>query len=133
MTTLIWIAGGLHLAIAAANVGVSRVLRFDDEFARLSPIVRDIVRAHHAYIIGVLVVAGLLCLLFAPDLASGSPLGGFLSAGLAVFWGARLYLQLVRYDPAVRRRYRAVDVLFTLAAAFLAALFLAAAAMPQLG
>lgn len=127
MTTLLWIAGVLQLGIAAANVGVSRVLRLDVEFARLSPIVRDIARAHHVYIVGVLAAAGLLCLLFATELASGSPLGAFLSAGLALFWGARLGLQLRRYDPAVRRRFRLADVLFTLAAGYLAAVFLLSA------
>lgn len=135
MTTLVGIAGVLQLGIAVANLGVARVLRFDDEFARLSPLVRDIVRAHHAYVAGVLVAAGLLCLFFPRELASGTPLGAFLSGGLALFWGARLVLQLVRYDPAVRRRHRAVDVLFTLAALYLAALFarLAAAALPPAG
>lgn len=128
MIALLWIAGALQLGIAAANFGVARVLRFQDEFARLSPIVRDIARAHHAYIIGVLVFAGLLCLLFAPELASGSPLGAFLSAGLALFWSVRVALQLLRYDPAVRRRFRLADVLFTLVAAGLAALFATTAA-----
>ena len=125
MIPLLWIAGLLQLGIAAANVGLSRVLRLDVEFGRLRPIARDIARAHHAYIVGVLVFAGLLCLGFAPELASGSPLAAFLCGGLALFWGARLVLQGVRYDPAVRRRYRGADVLFTLAAAGLAGVFIA--------
>lgn len=126
MIPLLWIAGALQIGIAAANVGLARTLRLDDEFARLSPIVRDIARAHHAYIVGLLAAFGALSIAFAPDLASGSPLGASLSGGLAVFWGARLVLQLFRYDPVVRRRHRLADVLFTLATAYLTAVFSAA-------
>jgi hypothetical protein len=125
MIPLIVAAGAVQLAVALANFHAARVLRLDDEFGRLSPIVRDIARAHHAYIVGVLVAAATLCLAFPAELSDGRPLGAFLSAGLALFWGARLFLQLFRYDPETRRRHRLGDLLFTLTAAGLCAVFLA--------
>lgn len=126
MITLLQIAGGVQLAVAVANLYVARVLRLDDEFARLSPLVRDIAKTHHAYIIGILLAAAALCLVFPGELSEGGPLGAFLSGGLGLFWGARLQLQLFRYDPETRRRHRLGDVLFTLAALGLTAIFLAA-------
>ena len=125
MIPLLLAAGAMQFAIALANLHVSRVLRLDDEFGRLSPIARDIAKAHHAYVVGVLVAAAALCLGFPAELSDGRPLGAFLSGGLALFWGARLWLQLFRYAPEIRRRHRLGDLLFTTAAGGLTAIFLA--------
>jgi hypothetical protein len=124
MIALLVLAGVAQLGIAVANAFLAKEIRLDAEFARLSPIARDIARAHHAYLVGVLVAAGLLCLAFPGPLTS-TPLGAFLSGSLALFWGARLWLQLFRYDPETRRRHRVADLVFTAAAAGLTGVFLA--------
>lgn len=123
MIPLLWVAGGLQLAVAAANVPVARILRLREEFARLSPLPRHVVRTHHAYIAGLTAAFGALCLGFAPALASRQPLALFLDALLLLFWGVRLGLQLAVYDRALRRRHRAADLFFTTSFAFLAAVF----------
>ncbi|HEX7896826.1 MAG TPA: hypothetical protein VF950_03650 [Planctomycetota bacterium] len=125
MTALLWTAGVLQLVVAAANVPVARVLRLREEFGRLSPLPRHIVLTHHAYIAGLIAAFGALCLLFAPELASGAPLALFLDALLALFWGTRLVLQLFVYDRELRGRYRTADLGFSLAFAGLTATFLA--------
>ena len=123
MTALLWTAGVLQLCVAAANVPAARVLRLREEFGRLSPLPRHIAFTHHAYIAGLIAAFGALCLLFAPELASGRPLPLFLDALLALFWGARAGLQLFVYDPEIRRRHRAADVAFSCVFVYLCGTF----------
>ena len=119
MILLLRLAGLLQLAVAVANLPAARVLRLDEEFGRLSRFPRQLVRTHHAYIGGLIAAFGFLSLGFAPALASGEPLGRALDLLLALFWGIRLVLQLFVYDRELRRKHRAVDLLFTTSFAFL--------------
>jgi hypothetical protein len=123
---LIWVAGLLQLAIAAANLLLPRILRYRENLARMSPMVREIFLVHSGYIVLVLIAFGTMSLLFAPDLAGGSRLGRFLSAFLALFWLLRIPVQL-GYDPAVRRKYRLFDVAFLVALLYLGGTYLLAA------
>lgn len=123
---LLWIAGGLQLAIAAANLPLARILRFREEHARLSPLVRQIHEVHHAYTAGVLVLFAAVSLTFPSEIA-GSALGRFLAGAIAIFWGARAVVQRTFYDRATLRRHRAADWGFTLVFVFLAAVYAAAA------
>ena len=123
---LIWVAGLLQLGIAAANLLLPRILRYRENLARMSPMVREIFLVHTGYIVLVLIAFGTMSLLFAPDLAGGSRLGRFLSAFMAVFWLLRIPVQL-GYDPAVRRKYRVFDVAFLVALLYLGGIYLLAA------
>lgn len=123
MNALLWTAGLAQLVVSAANLPVARVLRLREEFGRLSPMPRHIALTHHAYIAGLIAAFGALCLLFAPELASGRPLALFLDGLLALFWGVRTCLQLFVYDRELRRRHRAADLAFTGVFAFLTATF----------
>ncbi len=124
MTTLLWTAGVLQAVVAAANLPAKRILSFESDLAKLSPIVRQIYRVQHAFIVGLLLFfAGI-----SPLLGAATPLAVALSGMLSLFWGARLAVQRLYYDPVVRRRHRAADVFFTLCFAALAAIFAAAAA-----
>jgi hypothetical protein len=123
---LLWVAGALQLVIAAANLLLPRILRYRENLARMSPMVREIFLVHSGYIVLVLIAFGTMSLVFAPDLAGGSSLGRFLSAFLAVFWLLRIPVQLA-YDPAVRRKYRLFDVAFLVALLYLGGTYLLAA------
>jgi hypothetical protein len=119
MKMLLWVAGGLQLVVAAANLPAKRVLSLDAELSKLSPILRQIYRVQHAYIVGLLVVLGGLSIGQASTLVLGGPLALF----LAVFWGGRLAVQRLYYDPLVLRRHRAADVAFTLVFAYLTTVY----------
>ncbi len=123
---LIWVAGLLQLGIAAANLLLPRILRYRENLARMSPMVREIFLVHSGYIVLVLIAFGTMSLAFAPELAGGSRLGRFLSAVLAVFWLLRIPVQLA-YDPAVRRKYRVFDVAFLVTLLYLGGTYLLAA------
>lgn len=122
------LAGAIQIAVAAANLPLSWMLRFGREHRRLTPIVRQIHQVHHVYIVGLLVVFGALSLGFPDELSGGGALGRFLSGVLAVFWGARLIVQRFYYDREFLRRHRAGDVAFSVLFAFLAGVYAASAA-----
>jgi hypothetical protein len=124
--TLLWAAGALQLVIAGANLFLPRILRYRENLARVSPMVREIFLVHSGYIVLMLVAFGIISIAFAPDLAGGSGLGRFLSAFLALFWGLRIPVQ-VAYDPAIRRKYRLFDAAFLAALICLASTYLLAA------
>jgi FtsH-binding integral membrane protein len=119
----IWVAGAVQLVIAAANIVLPGKLRYRENIAKLSPIVRQVFVVHAVYIVLVLVFFGLLCLLFAGELAGGSALGRFLSGFLTVFWSLRVGIQLFYYDPQVKRDNLAGHLIFTAAFIYLAVVF----------
>jgi hypothetical protein len=120
-------AGVLQLLIAAANIVLPGKLRYRENIAKLSPIVRQVFVVHAVYIALVLVFFGLLCLLFAGELAGGSALGRFLSGFLAVFWSLRVGIQLFYYDPQVKRENFGAHLAFTATFICLAVVFAVAA------
>ena len=120
-------AGIVQILLALSGIPLLRMIPIRRDFARLTPIVRNICTVHYVYIAGLLAAFGVMCLLFADDLAAARGLALYLLVLLSIFWGARTLLQFVYYDPATRRKHRAWDVLFTLADAYLAATFTVAA------
>ena len=125
---ILMLAGALQLVIAAANLPLSWLLCLRREHRRLTPIVRQIHEVHHGYLVGLLVVFALISLEFPGELCGGGGLGRFLSAVLALFWGARLGVQRFYYDRAFLRRHRAGDLAFSLIFAFLFGAYAASAA-----
>lgn len=123
MVPFLWIAGGVHLAIAVANFWIPGILHYRENLAKVSPMVRQVFVVHSIYLVMVLVAFSALCFFFAPDLTSGTPLGRFLTAFLAVFWLLRVVLQVVYYDPEVRAKYRLGDIAYTLAVSCLGVVF----------
>jgi hypothetical protein len=124
----LWIAGGLQLGVAAANLPLSGLLQLGREQARLTPIVRQIHRVHQIYMAGILVVFAAISMVFPDQLASGDGLGRFLSVVLALFWGARLAVQRLYYDREFLRAHRGGDVFFSTIFTALFGIYAAAAA-----
>lgn len=120
-------AGLIQLAIAVANIWVPGKLNARENLSRVSPMLRNVFIVHWVYIVLVLVIFSVLCFFFAPELASGTALGRFLSGSMAFFWLARVGFQLFYYDAAVRRQNRLADVAFIFAVLFLGSVFTAAA------
>jgi hypothetical protein len=116
-----------QLLIALANLFAPRTLRYADNLAHASPIVRQIFTVHCVYIVLVVLGAAALCLVFPSELAGGSALGRCLSAFLALFWGLRVAIHLGYYDRATRRAHPLFDLLFLAAFVYLAAVFAGAA------
>jgi hypothetical protein len=130
MSTLLlflWLAGLVQVAIAVANVFLSKKLDYLGNLSRVAPIIRQVFVVHSLYIVGVVLLFAAVTIGFAAELASGRGLGRFLAAAMALFWLCRAPVQLLYYDAALRRTNRAGDVALTLAALFLTVTYGAAA------
>jgi len=124
---LIWAAGGVQLAILAANFVVPGKLHCRENLERVSPMIRSVFVVHWIYILLMLATFSALCFWFAPELAGGSRLGHFLSAAIALFWLLRIPIQLFVYDRELRRRHRLGDIAMLFALSFVVLVFGAAA------
>ncbi len=93
----IQVAGAVQLAIGLANLPLAIRLQYRKNLAGVSEMVRQIFYVHAAYIVLVVLGFAALSLLFPTDLASGRPLGRFLSTFLAIFWLLRVPIQLFYY------------------------------------
>ncbi len=123
LESLIWAAGAVQLVIAAANAVIPAKLRYAENLAKVSVMVRQVFIVHAVYIVGLLVAFAGLCFGYAGELASGVGLGRTLSAGLAVFWGVRVPIQLFYYDAEPKRRHPVAHVCFSAMFIFLTAVF----------
>src|SRR5215472_19331064 len=123
---LLWVAGFVQVAIVAANVFLPGKLKYRENLSRVSPIIRQIFVVHSAYIVGVVLLFAAVTFGFAEELASGHGLGRFLAAAIALFWFFRAPVQLLYYDPTLRKQNRWGDIAFTAGALFLAATYGAA-------
>ena len=86
LSAWIQVAGAVQLAIGLANLPLAIRLQYRRNLAGASEIVRQVFYVHAAYIVLVVLGFAALSLLFPTDLASGQPLGWFLSTFLAIFW-----------------------------------------------
>ncbi len=123
MIPFLYAAGIVQILMALSSIPLPRMIPLREDFAKLSPIVRNICTVHYVYIAGTLFAFGLMCLLFADELAARTGLALFLLIFLAIFWTVRTILQFVYYDRATRRQFPVWDAVFTLADATLAATF----------
>lgn len=121
------VAGILQVSLAFAHLGFGRRLGWKDDLARLSLVNRQIFQVHTFFIGLVLVLFGMLDLLAGKLLLDGSVLARSVSGGLAVFWGARLWVQWFVFDHRLWRGKRfetTVHAIFTLLWTWLCALHL---------
>ena len=126
------IAGLLHFGILIASALVPRVLDWRTELARLSALSRHLIWVHGAFIVLVIIGFGAVTLVAREDLAGGSLAGRAFCAFVAIFWLARLCVQLFLFDarPYLTRTfykigYHGLTVVFT----YLAIVYGAAAAL----
>ena len=123
MKEAIWVAGVVHVGIITANVPLPGRLKVRERLAGVPRFVRQIFYVHWIYIVIVLGLFAALCFRFAPELAGGSALGRFLSAFIAAFWLLRIVLQILYYDPEVRRQNRVLDSMYLASLALLVVVF----------
>jgi hypothetical protein len=102
LTLSLQIAGALQLIIAAANFILPTILRYEENLASVSRIIRQIFHVHALYIVIVLTGLGLVCLCLPRELLGPGLLGKYLCAYLTFFWGLRCVIQFFYYDRATR-------------------------------
>jgi hypothetical protein len=126
----LWVAALLQWLIAASNVFAARMFAYRENIARLTPFVREVFIVQNIYIMATVVMFGIVCVAFTPDLAGGSALGRFLSGFLALFWGGRVVIQLLFYDKDVKRSRPFANFVFLTAFIYLCVVFAVAFLRP---
>jgi hypothetical protein len=119
-TELVRLAGVAHLISLTAIVYAPIHLRWHEALGRVSTLLRQMGQVYHYYTTGTIVAMGLVSLLCASDLVSGTPLARAVCGFIALFWIVRLGVQLY-YDfrPHLTNRwlklgYHALSALFVL-------------------
>ena len=95
---LILLGGLLHFGILIASSLVPKVLDWRASLEKLDGLSRQLVWVHGVFIVLVIVGFGLLSVLFANDLVNGTPLARAVCLFIALFWAARLVVQLFVFD-----------------------------------
>lgn len=98
MKTLLILAGLSHFSILLASALVPRALDWRKHLATLPPFLRTLFWVYGAFIVLVIVSFGTLTLLHADAMAAGEPVARSLCAVIAIFWLARLGVQLFVFD-----------------------------------
>jgi hypothetical protein len=101
MTAWVVLAGLGQLGLAAGSLLIPRVLGWREETMRLTRLTRQVFWTYSGYIWGTNVCMGALSALAPALLLDGSPLARAVCAYIALYWGARLLLQLLCYDRTV--------------------------------
>ena len=125
METHLKATGVLLILLALIHVVFPKHFHWREELARLSLLNRQVMVVHTFFIALAVFLMGLLCLTSSAGL-SGTPLGKRVALGLAVFWLARLLIQLFGYSSELWRGERfetAVHVVFSALWAYLTAVF----------
>jgi hypothetical protein len=108
--------GAIFVVLAFVHGIFPRRFAWATELPRLSLINQQLMTVHTFFIAVVVFLIGIVCVTDAPELV-GTPLGRHVCAGLAVFWGLRLYAQHFVYSSALWRGKTvetAVHIAFTL-------------------
>jgi len=98
LDTLIFIAGVLHLGLLIASFLTPQVLDWRRELRSLHPMTRHLIWVHGTFIVLTIIGFGILSLTCAASLASGDRLARVLCGFIAIFWLARLAIQLALFD-----------------------------------
>jgi hypothetical protein len=116
---LLLIAGVLHFTILIASALVPRVLDWRANLALLHPFLRRLFWIYGVFIVLVIIGFGTLTLVDSAAMATGEPVARSLAALIAIFWFARLLVQLFVFDcrefltsPFLKVGYHGLTLLF---------------------
>lgn len=119
LTCLIEIAGAMHLVLICAGALMPQAVNLRNHLAVLPPLIRQLYWVYYSFIGLCLVSFGIITVIFAGALASGSDLARAMCAFLAVFWTLRLIVAAFVFDvrPYLtnwfwRFGYQATNVVF---------------------
>ena len=98
LETLLRIGGVLHFGVLFASALVPWVLDWRADLAKVSRFMRQLVWVYGAFIVLVIVGFGALSIAHADTLAGATPVGRSLCGFIAIFWLARLGVQVFVID-----------------------------------
>jgi hypothetical protein len=97
LSTLVLVAGVGQLVLIAASLAIPRVLRWQEDTAKLRPLTRQVFWTYAVYIWCTNLAFGLVSL--RPDwLLDGSPLAGCATGFMTAYWVGRVLIQFFYFD-----------------------------------
>lgn len=133
LENLLRLAGLGHFAILTASALVPKVLDWKNVLKPLPPFLRTLFWVYGIFIVLTIIGLGTLTLINARAMAAGDPVARTLAAFIAVFWGARLFVQLFVFDARIYLTnvwLKLGDHLLTVVFLFFTLVFAAAAFRP---
>jgi hypothetical protein len=91
-------AGIGQFLVLIASALVPRHFAWREAFQPLHPFLRRLFWTYGAFIVLTIAAFGVLTLRFAQEMAAGEPVARGLAAFIALFWGARLFVQFFIFD-----------------------------------
>jgi hypothetical protein len=117
---LLRVGGVLHFALLMASSLLPFVLDWQSDLKKLGRLSRQIVWVHGVFIVLVIIGFGTASLMLPDELAGGTLLARALCGFIALFWTARLIVQLFFFDAEphlthwfLRLGYRGLTGVFT--------------------
>jgi hypothetical protein len=99
MKLLLQFAAALQLLILIASALTPRVLDWRKNLAALHPFLRKLFWVYGAFIVMAITGFSTLTFLHADAMATREPVARSLCVFIAIFWGARLFVQFAIFDP----------------------------------
>jgi hypothetical protein len=98
---LLHAAAALQLGVALLNLFLVPLLKWKEDLARTPLLLREVFHVHAWFISLTLTIFGLMTWRFAGELAArATALGGWLAAGIGIFWAIRAILQVAYYSSS---------------------------------
>jgi hypothetical protein len=121
MKTLLYLAGVMQFSILIASAIIPRALDWRRNLAGLDPFLRKLFWVYGIFIVLVIIGFSVLTVFHAASIAAGEPLARSVCAFIAIFWLARLVVQIAVFDARVflttwfyKVGYHALTVIFAL-------------------
>ena len=101
LTALLQMTAAMQLGIAVLNLFLIRLLKWQEDVARMQLLVREVFRVHAWFISITLAIFGVMTWRFVDEMAGGTnPVCQWLAAGIGSFWAVRTVLQVFYYSSS---------------------------------
>src|SRR2546426_8903510 len=101
LSVLLQLAAILQLGIAVLNLFLVRLLKWEEEVARMPLLLREVFRVHAWFISITLTIFAVMTWRFAGEMAGGAnPVCQWLAAAIGMFWAVRTVLQVAYYSSS---------------------------------
>jgi hypothetical protein len=110
VTLLLRLSGASLLVLTLFHAALWRTLHWGSELDRLSPINKRVFIVHLFFVAFVISALGLLSLASPDRLLEPSDLARLLLYGIVAFWFARLLLQVLVFDRAMKEGWTALPI-----------------------
>jgi len=113
------IAGFMHFGLLLASFSTPRVLAWESDLKKVSPLTRQLVLVHGGFIVLTIISFGVLTLVAGRELLAGNVLALAVTTFIGLFWTCRLLVQIFYFKagpwlttPFRKIGYRALCVVF---------------------